>query len=203
MKKYLLALSIGALSLIPLYGYAEEAPVKLASIATTTIAEESDTASTTASSTPVWSFTLCSQEAIETRDTKIAASRATYNTAMANALTERKNREKAAVAILDEADKKAAIKASVETYKAQSKAAQNVLTQARKLAWQTFENNIKKCRDLEDTQTIFTEEKKTEPTLMSEQTSVTKKMEKTEEKEVKTFTETIKAGFENFKSLFN
>ncbi len=205
MKKNIFALFTGALFLIPLYGYAEELPVKLVTAATTTV-EEIVVGTTTASTTPVWTLTTCSQEAIESRDTRIASSRVAYNTTMANALTERKNREKAAVAISDEDDKKDAIKASVENYKSQAKTAQTILVQARKLAWQTFENDIKKCRDIQSDETVSTQDSNI-PTPASEQTPVMRKMEKsaekTEEKETKTIKETIKAQFESFKSLFN
>jgi flagellar biosynthesis GTPase FlhF len=206
MKKNILALFTGTLFLIPLYGYAEELPVKLATAATTTTTEEIATGTTTASTTPVRTFTTCSQEAIETRDTRIASTRATYNTSMANSLLERKNKEKAAVAIIDEDDKKDAIKASVENYKSQAKAAQSILVQARKLAWQTFENDIKKCRDIQNDETASAQDIAT-PTATSEQAPMMRKMEKsvekTEEKETKTIKETIKAQFESFKNLFN
>lgn len=206
MKKHILTLGAGVLFLLPLYGYAEELPLKLAVSATTTLSEELVASTSTASSTPARTFTLCSQEAIEVRDTKIATSRTTYNTAMANALTERKNREKAAVAISDEGDKKDAIKASVETYKNQSKAAQTVLVAARKIAWQTFESDIKKCHEAQDEE-VISQAAVAEPAVMSEPAPAMRKIEKTvekvEEKENKTIKETIKAQFENLKSLFN
>ncbi len=206
MKKHILTLGAGVLFLLPLYGYAEELPLKLAVSATTTLSEELVASASTASTTPIRTFTLCSQEAIEARDTKIATSRTTYNTAMANALTERKNREKAAVAISDEGDKKDAIKASVETYKNQSKAAQTVLVAARKIAWQTFESDIKKCHEAQDEE-VISQAAVAEPAVMSEPAPAMRKMEKTvekvEEKENKTIKETIKAQFENLKSLFN
>lgn len=206
MKKNILALFTGTLFFIPLLGYAEELPLKLATAATTTILEEVATGTTTASTTPVKTFTTCSQEAIETRDTRIASTRATYNTAMANSLLERKNKEKAAVAIVDEDDKKNAIKTSVENYKSQAKAAQTILVQARKLAWQTFENDIKKCHDIQNDETVSAQDLAI-PTPTSEQAPMMRKMEKsvekTEEKETKTIKETIKAQFESFKSLFN
>ena len=204
MKKHILTLFTGALFLIPLYGYAEEIPMKLA-VSTTTLTEEIVSTST-ASTTPVRTFTLCSQEAIEARDTKIAISRVTYNTAMANALLERKNKEKAAVAVTDESNKKDAIKASVENYKSQAKSAQIILVQARKLAWQTFENDIKKCHDIQNEENLSSLDTAT-PTTAPEQTPMMRKMEKNvekaEEKETKTIKETIKAQFENLKSLFN
>lgn len=202
MKKRILTLGAGVFFLLPLYGNAEELPSKLAVAATTTLSEEM-----VASTTPVRTFTLCSQEAIETRDTQIATSRMTYNIAMANALTERKNREKAAVAIIDESEKKDAIKVSVETYRDQAKAAQTALVAARKAAWQAFENDIKNCHDVQDE--VVTPQAKAEPAAMMMKTSapemrkMEKTVERTEEKEGKTIKETIKAQFENLKSLFN
>lgn len=207
MKKNILTLLAGTFFLIPLYGYADEIPLKLATAATTTVLEEVVMGTTTASTTPVRTFTICSQEAIEARDTRIAASRSTYNTAMANALTERKNREKAAVAIRDEDDRKDAIKASVDTYKHQAKAAQTTLTQARKLAWQTFDNDIKACRDLEQ----ITNESASSMKAEEDQTPTTRTMKKGEDvevkdqkiSEVKSFKNTLKDKFESIKSLFN
>jgi hypothetical protein len=202
MKKHLLTIAAGFLFALPLYGYAEEIPQTVLGVATTTKEEATSTAA-------VKSFTTCSQEAIEARDTKIAASRLTYNTAMANALTERKNREKAAVAILDEDDKKDAIKASVDTYKHQAKAAQTTLTQARKLAWQTFDNDIKACRDLEQVaddaaQVIKAEEDQTPVarTMMMKKGTETEITE-TKTTDSKSFKDTLKDKLESIKSLFN
>jgi osmotically-inducible protein OsmY len=206
MKKNILTLLVGTFFLIPVFGYAEELPIKLATSATTTITEEGDTGTTTASTTPVRTFTTCSQEAIEARDTRIASSRFTYNTEMANALIERKNKEKAAVAISDEGDKKDAIKASVESYKNRAKAAQTILVQARKQAWQTFENDIKNCHEILDDDTSSSQDV-TSQSPVSDQAPMMRKMEKSiekrEEKETKTITETIKAQFESLKNLFN
>lgn len=202
MKKHLLTIAAGFLFALPLYGYAEELPQTVLGVATSTKEEATTTIS-------IKTFTACSQEAIEARDTKIAASRLTYNTAMANALTERKNREKAAVAILDEDDKKDAIKASIETYKHQAKTAQATLTQARKLAWQTFDNDIKACRDLEqETDDASQVTKAEEEQVPAARTMMMKKGSETETAdtkavESKSFKETIKDKFESIKSLFN
>lgn len=98
-------------------------------------------------------FTLCSQQAIEERDTKIAASRTIYNQAMNTALQERKHNEKLAVAIKQDDDKKAAIKKSVESYKTLVKNAQTTLTAARKEAWKGFEEDLEGCRTLQNTKT--------------------------------------------------
>ena len=206
MKKNFIILLSGIAFFIPLYGYAEEIPTKLATSTITITAEEGTFSTTTASTTPVRTFTLCSQEAIEARDTKIASSRLIYNTAMANALTDRKNKEKAAVAIVDESAKKSAIKTSVESYKNHTKGAQTLLVQARKIAWQTFENDVKECREIKSEENLVSQETYLIDST-SEQTPMMRKAEKSvekgEEKETKTIKETLKSQFENFKSLFN
>lgn len=200
MKKQLVTLGAGILFLLPLYGYAEEVATPVLGNASSTKEQKDESAS----STPLLkTFTTCSQEAIEARDTSIASSRLTYNNAMTSALLERKNSEKAAVALKTDDAKKDALKLSVETYKKEAKAAQTTLTQARKLTWQTFDNDIKKCRELEDTDTASKSEDD-QPTVTSEPATFSRKMEKSENKEeVKTIKDTIKAQFESFKSLFN
>lgn len=200
MKKQLVTLGASILFLLPLYGYAEEATTPVLSGASSTKELKDESASSTVL---LKTFTTCSQEAIESRDTSIASSRLTYNNAMTSALLERKNSEKAAVALKTDDKKKDALKLSVETYKKETKAAQTVLTQARKLTWQAFDNDIKKCRELEDTETTVKSEN-TQPAIASEPSTFSKKMEKPESKEeVKTIKETLKAQFESFKSLFN
>lgn len=158
---------------------------------------------TTSSSTPVAvvspakNFTLCSQEAIEVRDTNIATSRSLYNTGMASALNDRKNKEKAAVAISDETAKKAAIRVSVDTYKSLVRNAQNNLTVSRKSAWQGFEADIKECRDTQDNELSIEKDKQDTKTLSGTSTV------KADEGDVKTLKETIKAGIDSLRSLFN
>ncbi len=199
MKKQLLHATLGALLFIPLYGYAAEevpssTPIKKDSVSKElSIEDATSTASTTAKS-----FTTCSQEAIEKRDTKIASSRALYNTSMTSALTERKNKEKAAVAVLDADDKKDAIKLSIENYRNKAKGAQTILTQARKMTWQTFEDDITVCRELEKN----TEEPSNEPLGISAR-SMEPSLKKNEDSEPKSIKETIKAGIESLRSLFN
>lgn len=152
------------------------------------------------------SFTLCSQEAIETRDSSIASSRSIYNTAMANVLVERKNKEKTAVAIKEENKKKNAIKLSAENYKHQAKIAQTLVTQARKDAWETFEENLKTCREEErlhlelGAQTSSSTNDKIDTIDTKE-----KKIDSIESKgeEVKSLRDTLKTKLENLKSLFN
>lgn len=188
MKKTTLHITLLGLLLVPSFAFAEE--ITLA-IGTSTVSTSTSSSINTPSIKP---FTICSQEAIERRDTNIASSRQTYNVAMTNALTERKNREKAAIAVEDQDKKKDAIRSSVDSYKNQTKAAQNMLTQTRKALWQSFENDIKNCRDTEES-TIAKDNQPEE--------KVAKIIKKTEENEVKTITETIKDKIETFLSLFS
>lgn len=201
MKKPFLQLSkvsISLLFLIPVYGHAQEAS---SSVIIDTETSAIVDASTTASTTPVQTFTECSQAAIETRDTKIASVRTIYNTAIAKALVTRKNSEKAAIALTDNDEKKDAIKLSVDTYKAQTKAAQTGLVTARKAVWQTFEDDIKKCRELlDDEATTVTAQKENKE---MKAVPALRKIEKSDLQEQKTIGESIKAGIENLKSLFN
>lgn len=227
--------SLGLSFLLPMYSYAEgpitllggqvsvesvskeilkdkesKEATNIKEIATTKEAIKEDSSSTDKElvevTTSVKSFTVCSQEAIELRDTKIASSRTFYNTAMTNALSERKNREKAAVAITNTDDKKTALKLSIDTYKNQAKVAQTTVTQARKTIWRSFEDDIKSCHDREDE-----ENKQSASTRSSLSPSAIKdmkivgdvSMKRTEEGEVKTIKETIRAGFESLRSLFN
>lgn len=222
MKKKLLYTAISLSILLPLYSYAEEGTflAATATIKTTTketSTKEKDTKeikeisvqesviniATTSSSTPISlvspakNFTLCSQEAIEVRDTNIATSRSLYNTSMASALNDRKNKEKAAVAISDENAKKAAIKVSVDTYKSLVKNAQNNLTVSRKSAWQGFEADIKECRDTQNKE--LSAEKENHDTKTLSATSSTK----ADDGDVKTLKETLKAGIDTLRLLFN
>jgi cytidylate kinase len=80
------------------------------------------------------------------------------------------------------------MKTSVETYKNQAKAAQNNLVQARKEAWQTFEDDIKKCRELHENN---------ESTQISEEGVSETSSKKEEGKGIR---ETI---LDSIKSLFN
>lgn len=171
----------------PLYSFADEASSTEAS------STKEQIESTSTESTPKKLFTLCSQEAIETRDNKIASTRALYNTTMSSALTDRKNKEKAAVALHDEGDKKAAIKLSAEMYKSQAKIAQNALTQARKSAWQTFSDDIQKCRDTQ------VEEQNINRNIISTEQAV----KGNEQEDQKSLKETIKAQIESIRSFFN
>lgn len=137
-KTFHLSSLLLTLLIAPIFVSADEI---VSSQATTT------SASSTAPLTKSQMFTACSQEAIETRDTKLAQARGAYNTAMNALLVERKDAEKEAVAIEDEKEKKEAIKESVDNYKSQVKILQNTLTQSRKTIWQNFENDTKTCRD--------------------------------------------------------
>lgn len=193
MKKQLLHISLGLLLLSPFSLFAEEVALFVPKINSKESSSTEEIASSTNAVSIRQTFTECSQQAIEDRDTKIASSRALYNGGMSKSLTERKNREKVSVAIKNEDDKKMAIKASIEAYKNQAKAAQNTLTQARKLAWSTFENDVEKCHELENLN-LSTETPSGSPAPS---------LRKVEEKESKSIGNTIKAQFETLKSLFN
>lgn len=198
MKKKLLQTGIGLLFLLPLYTHAEEA-TSTQIVSTSTVGEStSDGEATSSPLSPPKNFTLCSQDAIEARDTSIASSRTVYNIAMTNALKDRKNKEKTSVAIVDESDKKNAIKISVTSYKNTVKNAQNALTQARKVSWQTFEDDIKKCHTTEDRE--IASQKEAKDASDSNNSTLTKKAEVPE---TKTIQETIKEQLSAFRSLFN
>lgn len=184
MKHFFIHTTLSFLLVTPLFVHADEA--------SSTPHEDSVVASSTLSVKR--SFTVCSQEAIERRDTNIASSRSLYNIAMANALKERKNREKAAVAIADEDDKKSAIKTSVTSYKNAVKMAQSELTVARKEAWQTFEDDIASCRTEQE------QEESAETTPLDTTSSTTEVIKKPHEE---TETKTVKESFfESIKSFF-
>lgn len=200
MKKLSLLLSplfLGVL-LVPHFAYAEE---------TSTTTDATSTISTsTAPLTKAQLFTMCSQDAIELRDTKLAEARGSYNNAMTALLVERKNEEKAAVAIENEKEKKAAIKESVENYKVEVKKLQNTLTQSRKAIWLNFENDTKECREaldkveIEDTPK---EERKMTKEVVKKETTEAKEMKKEEKKEEHETTKTVKESiFDSIKSLF-
>lgn len=200
MKKSLLNIPLALLLVLPLYTHADVASTTRA----TSTEEHASSTEEMRKNSPDQDFTLCQQQAIEARDTEIAASRSLYNTAMAGALTDRKNKEKAAVAITDKDAKKAAIKTSVDTYKNLVKKAQNDLTDARKVAWQTFEDNIEKCHDIQDSAT--------QDTISSEQPSVETTKEqvtpagtsfKKESKDTSDEGSSFKNVFKALKSLFD
>ncbi len=197
MKKTTLTFTFLSFLLLPSFVNAQE--IALTGTNVVTASTSSSTLEATVSIKP---FTLCSQEAIEKRDTDIAASRSTYNIMMTNALHERKNKEKAAIAKEDSKDKKDAIKVSVDTYKNHTKGAQNTLTQTRKILWQNFENDIKKCRGIEE-QSISNQPTTLKTGEPSEKADPAVIMRKAEELEVKTIKETIKGKIDTFFSLFN
>jgi DNA repair ATPase RecN len=199
MKNNFLKTSLSLLLMLPLYTHAD---VSSTTLATSTKEVASSTEQT--KNSPDQDFTLCQQQAIETRDNDIAASRSLYNTAMASALTDRKNKEKAAVAITDKDTKKAAIKTSVDTYKNLVKKAQNDLTDARKVAWQTFEDNIQKCHDIQDSATqdiVSSEQNSTETT--KEQVEMPGASFKKESKDTSDEGSSFKNVFKAIKSLFD
>lgn len=203
MRTILFKLGLSVLILSPSFAYAEMSELAIGTTSASVITSSSSEI-VKEEMPSIKSFTECSQEAIEQRDTNIAASRSAYNVTMTNALNERKNREKAAIALKDEKERKEAIKASVDTYKNQTKTAQNTLTQARKVLWQTFENDIKQCRE--------TAEQLTEDTAFSSSTTTEEKPTRmmkigedsdTKTSDTKTIKETIKNQIETFFSLFN
>lgn len=179
LKKYSLITGF-LLALVPLYSYAEETPPLTP--------KESEMATT--SQTSVVTFTSCSQDAIEKRDNTLAQARTEYNTTMNNALLSRKDAEKKVVAIVNEKEKKSAIKTSVEDYKASAKQAQNTLTQARKTIWNAFDTDIKSCRE-------FYEETKEENKEIKEDS---KELKKELKEDQKNFTYSI---IDSIKSLFS
>lgn len=132
-EKLLTALALG-IALVPIYAGAESAATSSAS-------------GGTSMTTEAQVFTACSQAAIEVRDNSIGVARTTYNTAMAAALSARKEAEKDAVALADPDEKKDAIRTVVEEYKKAVTGAQDILTKSRKEAWNTFEMNTNKCRE--------------------------------------------------------
>lgn len=195
MKNYFLQASVGLLLLIPLYVSADTVSTST-NEATTTVDSSSITDVSTSTEK---NFTTCSQDAIETRDTSIASSRALYNIAMTNALKERKNKEKAAVAITNDNKKKDAIKLSVTTYKNLVKVAQSSITDAREQAWKDFENDIAICHNIEDKGIASKKEMRREMGVESD----TLLMKKGDIPEPKTIQETIKEQISAFRSLFN
>lgn len=173
------------------------------------------TASTTEKKADVYArlFTTCSQTAIEDRDTAITKAREIYNASMNEILLERKNGEKAAVAITDAGDKKDAIKEVVDIYRKNALEAQDVLTSSRKDIWEKFEADIELCREAKSdvhatlsasstaSTTVATTSQKTKE--MKEKTSVTEKTKKVEQKEEqKTFRESFMSGIGALRSLF-
>lgn len=134
-------------------------------------------------------FTLCSQEAIEQRDTEIAKARSLYNTQMNEALQKRKEREKKAVA-MKEGEKKQAIKVSAEEYRTDAKTAQNELSEARKEIWKTFEEDVERCREAHKEARALTA-----PTNLGQE-------RKAEVMEIKSFKDSIRAQIESLKALF-
>lgn len=153
-------------------------------------------------------FTTCSQTAIETRDTSITAARSIYNVSMAKALNERKEKEKAAVAILDDNERKDAIKDVVEDYRKSSQSAQEILTASRKVTWDNFERDIQNCREskvesmeVSTTTSSSTSAKNLTTNSVASKISAQKELI-TEKDEPKSFKESILSGLEAIKSLF-
>ncbi len=172
-----------ALAFIPFYAGAEAA-----------------TSTPPAPATEAQVFTACSQAAIEVRDNSIGAARTTYNIAMANALSARKEAEKSAVAFENVDEKKDAIRVAVDEYKKAVTAAQDGLTKARKEAWATFEAETNNCRD---TSKELRKEAITEKKGDAKAMQALEKSEIEEVKaEVKSFRESILDQLESIKNFF-
>lgn len=125
--------------------------------------QSTSTISISSTSTPAQVFTACSQLSIEKRDGDIADARVIYNDAIADALKARKEAEVKLVGIDDPTEKKLAIKASLEAYKASVKSAQDALIKARSDAWTAFGTYMKACNDTQkDNRKAIIEEKRTE-----------------------------------------
>ena len=88
-------------------------------------------------------FTVCSQTAIEKRDTAISVARTAYNTSTQSALTARKEAFKQAVALATSTDKVTAKKEAIDIYKVAQKTSQTTYSTARKLAWSTYETGMR------------------------------------------------------------
>lgn len=201
MKKISYTLALIPFLVVPFFVHAQE----------TTSSTATGTQAVATSSLPLTraqAFTMCSQEAIEKRDTNLAAARSLYNNAMADLLVKRKNSEKEAVAIGDEKEKKEAIKEAVEAYKADVKTIQNTLTQSRKTIWQDFEDNMKACREaLDKKEDESTKEDKRgskesikkDTTTQKESAVLSTELKKETTTEQKSVKESI---FESIKSLF-
>jgi hypothetical protein len=147
-------------------------------------------ATSTATTTPLTSsqiFTACSQDAIEMRDDTISSARATYNSAMTAALSQRKDSEKQAVGAENDDEKKNILTKAADEYKDAVHAAQDNLSKARKDAWSQFEADVKACRDVRDG-------------TISKNASKAEKTETKSEKEDDT--SIIKSFFEAIKGIF-
>ena len=134
MKKYFIPTIILGAILFPAFTSAESTTTSPVIVTTSTIP------------TSAQIFTACQQASIENRDTSISSARNTYNTAMATALTARKDAEKSAVALTDEVAKKTAINNASMSYKLAVKTAQDILTKARKETLVNFEKDTTGCR---------------------------------------------------------
>lgn len=169
MKKTLITL---ALLSLPVFAFAEGSPEN------------------NGQATEAQIFTVCSQTAIETRDSSISSARTAYNNAMSIALSSRKDAEKKAVAITNTDDKKTAIKEAVEEYKKAVGQAQESLIKARKEAWAQFETSTSDCRDASKERKEISSEVKTD-------THTTQATVKTEEKKPESLKETILTTLKN------
>ena len=127
MKKTLLQ-GLATLALVPLFGFAVVS------------------ATTSTSTTPRPSFDIaCVQGAIEKRETTLIATHNTYNTAVVNALTARKDALKQAWAKPTHKEQKAARKEAWLSFRKAHKAAHEGLRLTRKTTWSSFDSDMRAC----------------------------------------------------------
>jgi len=196
MNKLFISSILGIALMAPLYASAQ-------------ISVVADTKTTVSASVAVPTaaqiFTSCSQTTIEVRDANINKARIAYNTSMTAALTARTDGEKAAVAIEDEDDKKAAIQATADAYKKAVTEAQETLTYARKEAWEAFEANTKECQSYKKEQVQGGEAKKAavKPEAKKEAATMQTSFETAhKQQEGRTFSQTLREKISSIKVFF-
>lgn len=92
-------------------------------------------------------FTSCSQEAVETRDTAISVARQAYNDTMKKALDSRKEGLKVAL-LFEETDAQSEAKKVIyDNYKVAQQKSQSTYSTTREAAWAMFDADMKACRD--------------------------------------------------------
>lgn len=87
----------------------------------------------------------CIQNAVEKRDSTMITAHSTFNTAIVNALTVRKDALKAAWAKPTRQERTAARKAAYDAFKVSQRNAHDTLRSTRKTAWNTFDTEMKAC----------------------------------------------------------
>lgn len=185
MKKYFLSTLLISAIITPALASAE---VNATTTATTTVSTSQN-------------FTVCQQASIEKRDTSLNVARTAYNTSMSQALSARKDAEKAAVAITDPTAKVTAIRSAVDAYKNSVTTAQETLTKSRKEILATFELDTKNCRQTkkEERTAIISEKKAEIKTLQAER----KAEVEVKKAEIKTIRETFRSKIDALRSFFS